>query len=143
MLGLRIGARRVEEERNDFLVRSGPCVDTAMDTGVRFVPVGHTRMHRDTDLLVGISELVPWSRRPADRALSCRARCGDSFEAPKLQYLTLTRYDRNVLRPISCSPLSGGPLREPAMNLRFGQTRDLDDLPAGSLPRDDSSALHG
>ena len=54
---MRIAARVAKEEHDDFLIRHGPRVNTAVNTHIRLVPVGQARMHRDIDLLALFVEL--------------------------------------------------------------------------------------
>ena len=54
---MRIAARIAKEEHDDFLIRRGARVHTAVNTCIRPVPVGQARVHHDIDLLARFVEL--------------------------------------------------------------------------------------
>ncbi len=54
---MRITVRIAKEEHDDFLIRRGARVHTAVNTRIRLVPVGQTWIRRDIDLLTRYGEL--------------------------------------------------------------------------------------
>ena len=46
-LRLRLRPRLIDEEDDHFLIRHGPHIDAAMDSGLRRIPIREARVHRD------------------------------------------------------------------------------------------------